>query len=193
METLVSPFPPPYSPSHSNLRTSMAAWGGGQRVGMIIKQTTGTYRVQKTTQNRAHIFMTRVEATVFRDRMSDAAGKTRNQWRRVDGNRIEMQIPQGRSFFFDDADLQWVLARLPWNMNEKGYVVRNCTVRGTTKKKVVRFARERMGPPPDMVVDHIDGKPNNNTTSNLRIITQRQNMRNSRMSTRNRSGIANIG
>ena len=157
-------------------------------MGTVELRKSGNFTVVYNTKKSFRTFKTRVEATAFRDRMSDAAGKTRNQWRRVDGNRIEMKVPKGGSFFFDDVDLQWVLERLPWNMNNQGYVQRY--VRGSGE--IVKFTREKMGSPRGMFIDHIDGNPKNNTSSNLRIVTRQQNLRNSKMATTNRSGITNI-
>ena len=179
------------SPSHTNLRkggTSMAAWCGGQHVGTVEPRKSGNFTVRYNTKKSFRTFKTRVEATAFRDLMSDAAGKTRNQWRRVSGDRIEMKVPKGGSFFFDDVDLQWVLERLPWNMNNYGYVQRK--VKGSGE--FVKFAREKMGSPRGMVIDHIDGNPKNNISSNLRIVTHQQNLRNSKKATTNQSGTTNI-
>lgn len=45
------------------------------------------------------------------------------------------------------------------------------------------------GPIPiGLVIDHIDGNPQNNRLENLRLVTQKTNSRNCRISTNNRSG-----
>ena len=56
-------------------------------------------------------------------------------------------------------------------------------VRGTVDKKQVALHRHLMNPKEGFVVDHINGDPSDNRISNLRCITQQQNIWNSRRNT----------
>ena len=60
------------------------------------------------------------------------------------------------------------------------------------KQKTVYFHREIMECPDGMVVDHIDGDKLNNSFSNLRVCTQKQNVRNRRVMSTNVHGYKGV-
>lgn len=87
----------------------------------------------------------------------------------------------------DAADYEW-LGRHRWfAKGAEGKYYAGRSVRG----KIIMMHREIMKPPPEMVVDHIDGNSLNNRRSNLRICTPRQNNHNRRF-TGNASGFAGV-
>jgi hypothetical protein len=80
-----------------------------------------------------------------------------------------------------DSDVFDAAAIYRWCVNGQGYV--HAYVPGsrkTGKWKFIRLHHLVLGTPPSgFVTDHIDGNKLNNTRTNLRFVTQRQNARNS--------------
>ena len=98
-------------------------------------------------------------------------------------------LTKGQSAIVDDTDYEF-LSQWRWRVNSKGYAVRSFTIGG--KEIVVSMHREIMQPPKGMVVDHIDNDRLNNVRSNLRIITQQQNLMNRRMFKNNTTGFKGV-
>lgn len=87
--------------------------------------------------------------------------------------RIPLTGIKGRGKFatVDDADFDRV-SRYYWAMDRKGYV------RTSIRKKHMSLHRLVMNAQPGQIVDHIDGDKLNNSRSNLRFVTHRQNKQN---------------
>jgi hypothetical protein len=85
------------------------------------------------------------------------------------GDTVKM-IPLGDGVYayVDAADYEW-LNQWHWRAYSNGYAAR------WEKRKLIYMHREIMQPPPGMVVDHVNGNRFDNTRSNLRNITRRQN------------------
>lgn len=73
----------------------------------------------------------------------------------------------------DDEDYP-VLSRLNWYLSDGGYAITDCPVKHIKMHKLVT------GPIPNhAVIDHIDRNKLNNQKSNLRVVSQSNNVRNS--------------
>lgn len=88
----------------------------------------------------------------------------------------------------EDYDM---LSKYSWWIDAYGYALTTQKIYG--RKKNIRMHRMILEPPADKVVDHIDGDPLNNQKSNLRIVSQKQNLRNSRTRHNNLSGYKGVG
>lgn len=86
----------------------------------------------------------------------------------------------------DIADVEKVAGH-KWYLHNYGYVV---TLVGRSEQLLMH--RLLMQPPDDMQIDHIDGNPLDNRRCNMRICTNQQNSWNSKISTRNKSGIKGV-
>jgi hypothetical protein len=90
----------------------------------------------------------------------------------------KIPLTRGKFALVDDEDYEWI-SQYKWTWVEvrkgyPGYAVRNI---GTFKKtKHQSMHRLIMGNPKGKVVDHINGNSLDNRRSNLRIITDRQNL-----------------
>lgn len=73
-----------------------------------------------------------------------------------------------------------------WHLNNRGYISR------TVKGKRESIHRLIMEPLKDLVVDHIDNNPLNNSKENLRVITRGQNAQNIKSNKRNEIGIRGV-
>jgi hypothetical protein len=92
---------------------------------------------------------------------------------------LAREIPLSRGFvaIVDDEDYA-ELSRFKWWADGLGYAL--TTIGGRNGKKNFRMHRMITGAADGMVVDHIDGVAWNNQRSNLRVVTQRENLLNSR-------------
>lgn len=93
----------------------------------------------------------------------------------------EILLPRGRLTLVDDEDYPW-LNEYPWRCVPSGYVMRLFYVGGITKAAYMH--RVIMNCPIGMDVDHRDRNPLNNQKSNLRVVTDSQNLHNSKIQTR---------
>ncbi|MDR9852943.1 HNH endonuclease [Paenibacillus sp. VCA1] len=86
-------------------------------------------------------------------------------------------LSRGKQTVVDDEDYDQ-LSQFKWWVDAYGYAL--TTVGGRLNKKNIRMHRMLTGAQPGQVVDHIDGDPLNNQKANLRIVTQKENVRNSK-------------
>lgn len=90
--------------------------------------------------------------------------------------------------FFIDKDDELVLKDYCWSISSNGYLTAYERLMGRT----IRLHRLLMNCPDDKVVDHINGNPLDNRKSNLRVVTQQQNMMNQKQRSNNNSGITGV-
>lgn len=104
-----------------------------------------------------------------------------------------------KTVYVDDEDFNKVAYR-PWNISTdrkrhtcyaRGYV-KKIKVNGKTRDETLAMHRFIMNCPKDRVIDHIDGNGLNNQKSNLRICTQKQNMLNQKLRSKNTSGFKGV-
>lgn len=103
----------------------------------------------------------------------------------ISGDTAILQTTKGVIFRVDVSDLEKVL-KYTWCLNRQGYLTANI------RKKLVRLHRYLLEPPDDKFVDHIDGDPTNNKRSNLRICSQTENARNTKIQKNNKTGYTGI-
>lgn len=92
---------------------------------------------------------------------------------------------KGETFFFDAADFDKV-KKYCWRKNEEGYIV------STVNRRNFYFHRLIMNASENEVVDHINHDTTDNRKSNLRCVSQSQNMQNARNSRRNVNGVKGV-
>ena len=88
----------------------------------------------------------------------------------------------------DDEDYEW-LSQWSWHCNH-GYAVRIKQVNG--KRTLIRMHRSILKAGIGMIVDHKNGNKLDNRRKNLRFCTHAENMRNSKMPSRNRTGLKGV-
>lgn len=92
---------------------------------------------------------------------------------------------KGITFKFSNSD--WgLVTKHSWTTNKANYLV------ATINQRIVRLSRFLMKPSRSMVVDHINGDVLDNRRENLRIITQKNNSRNAKVSINNTSGFTGV-
>lgn len=107
----------------------------------------------------------------------------------------EIQLTQGKVAFVDDDDFELV-SQFKWNAYKNGHVFYargNASIRNNAKRATTKMHRVIMGiTDPKMSIDHIDGNGLNNQKSNLRVVTQSQNMMNTGCQKNNTLGVKGV-
>ena len=95
---------------------------------------------------------------------------------------------KGKEFWFDLEDYNKIKDYCWW-ISDEGYVVSK-----DTNRKKVSFHRVVSHCPDDMIPDHIHGEKSrfDNRKSNLRICTNQENCRNSKLAKNNKSGVTGV-
>ena len=106
-----------------------------------------------------------------------------------------IELSQGMKAIVDDEDYQFLMS-FKWHAgydgNKKTVYAKSCKRMGEGKIKTFRMHRLITKATPGMVVDHINHDTLDNRKSNLRVVTQKENLRNTKLSKRNRSGFCGI-
>lgn len=115
-------------------------------------------------------------------------GKRKDNIVVVDGDIAIVTDAKGKSFICDTEDWEKYKGYF-WMIDCRGYVVTQSKDPNLAEK---RFHRLVMKPDKDMVVDHINRDTRDNRKSNLRIVTQHENVLNSGMKNTNKSGYPGV-
>lgn len=83
---------------------------------------------------------------------------------------------KGNEFYFSKEDYDFI-GQYYWKINKYGYPLTHLP-RGQQSQRAMLMHRMLMNPPPDMEVDHINRKRNDNRRCNLRVVTHLENMQN---------------
>lgn len=106
------------------------------------------------------------------------------------GNGVSKCIlPNGKYFLFDTEDMD-VIKSHKWNIPPSDYV--ETTIYKDGKQSVCRLHRALLNAPKGLYVDHINGKRCDNRKCNLRIATNKENIRNQTLSRANKSGYKGV-
>jgi len=100
----------------------------------------------------------------------------------------EISLSQGKTCLVDDKDYYW-LNKHKWTYM-KGYAIR--CIGGRKNRKYLYMHREILNVPDDLYTDHKDKNGLNNQRKNLRLVNKSQNMINSKISSRNTSGVRGV-
>jgi len=93
-----------------------------------------------------------------------------------------IELTQGKVAMVDDEDFE-ELNKYKWCVNKIGNAFYAMgSTRGVKPRTAISMHRAITNAPKGMMVDHIDGDGLNNCRSNLRIVTNRQNMQNMHIS-----------
>jgi len=92
----------------------------------------------------------------------------------------------------DDDDFDWI-TKWRWHLNQQGYAVRKVYINGR-KGGSYRVAMHRViaGTPENMHTDHINGDPLDNQKSNLRVCTNKENMKNRKLNSNSSTGYKGV-
>lgn len=104
----------------------------------------------------------------------------------------EIQLTQGKFAIVDDEDYEY-LNQFKWHaskLNGKFYARRYIKLSNPNIK--ILMHRDVMKPERRYVIDHVDGNTLNNKKNNLRICTNAENIRNSKISINNTSGFKGV-
>jgi hypothetical protein len=102
-----------------------------------------------------------------------------------EGNMVIGFTQKGEKFYIDRTDYETV-KDLCWRKDVDGYIV------STVNRKSLYLHRYLMNAEDGMVVDHINHDTADNRRTNLRVVTQSQNMQNAVVSTRNTSTVPGV-
>lgn len=105
-----------------------------------------------------------------------------------------IELTKGYSTQVDNEDYE-NLSRYKWcaKLSRNAvYAVRNSSIKNGAKKRTIHMHREIMHPASGLVVDHINGDTLNNTKSNLRVCTHKENIRNARLHIDSNSGFRGV-
>ena len=82
---------------------------------------------------------------------------------------------------------------MKWRLENTGYYRAWCPTQQRLVLKHRHDWEQANGPIPEgMTIDHIDGDPQNNALSNLRLVTQSDNMKNAKLRVDNKSGVPGV-
>lgn len=102
-------------------------------------------------------------------------------------------LTQGKHAIVDADDYDRLVAMGSWYLHNTGYATRNEREHPNGKQHLIYMHRIIVDCPTGSVVDHWDSDPLNNQKANLRICTQRENLRNQHQAQANsRSGIKGV-
>ena len=102
-----------------------------------------------------------------------------------DGTHCQYVCQNGDSFYFSPEDLPFI-EKHRWWTNNHGYAL------SYINGKIQRLSRLLLAVDDDLVVDHIDGNPRNNTRENLRIATIQENNQNALVRSHNKTGYKGV-
>lgn len=104
----------------------------------------------------------------------------------------EINLTKNKIALVDDDDFE-KLSKFKWYAHKSRtifYAERHINSNG--KRTTIRMHRFLMEVPKEKEVDHIDGNGLNNQKSNLRICSRQENLRNQKLSVRNKSGFKGV-
>jgi len=105
------------------------------------------------------------------------------------GSTVRVKLTRGKWAIIDAADADSVL-QFRWSVTVTPHG--SYAMRMNAGNKYSALHRFIMGEPEGLEVDHIDGDTLNNSRSNLRVATSRQNGQNTRLASTNRSGFKGV-
>ena len=97
----------------------------------------------------------------------------------------KIKLTKGKFALVDNKDFDW-LNQWTWCLNSNGYAVRD--VGGRKNKKRILMHRLLNKTPKGLSTDHVNRNKLDNRKSNLRTVTQSQNILNAKLSKNNKSG-----
>ena len=125
-----------------------------------------------------------VSGSYLRSGHTKTCGHCAARYEAVD-DYMKCTVKSGRSFIFDTDDFS-IVSRYNWSVTKEGYALANNKDHGS-----IKLHRLLMGFP-NGVVDHINGHPDDNRRSNLRITTQHCNTQNSAKPRSNTTGYKGV-